>query len=312
MTRIFASRDNVYSSSPLDRIHTRRDDHAWIAEKLDHPETLFVPVWRSRNLVRGTEAGAVPEAVYVDGDTAAALRATGGNWAFLGMLEDKPVFGIDISHHEDTAPIVPTDLGTFTDLRSVGWGEPRPEASVLAHARGLLHWRTRHQFCGICGGKCESKSSGHVMRCTACNTDHFPRTDPAVIMLVHRGDKALLGHSTRFPRGTMYSTLAGFVEPGESVEEACARELHEEAALHALSVTYHSSQPWPFPGSLMIGLIAEVADTEARPDQTELEAVRWFAREEARALLEGRLEDVSSPPPFAIAHKLLKSWAYEA
>ena len=113
-----ASRANVYSSSPLDRIHTRRDDRAWIAEKFDHPETLFVPVWRSRNLVRGAEPGGVPQAVYIDGDTAAALRATGGNWAFLGMLDDKPVFGIDISHQDDTGLLVPADVGTFTDLRS--------------------------------------------------------------------------------------------------------------------------------------------------------------------------------------------------
>jgi NAD+ diphosphatase len=305
VTRIFASRDNVYSLSPLDRIHTRRDDHAWIAEKLDHPETLFVPVWRSRNLVRGSEPGAVPEAVYVDGDIAVALRATGGNWAFLGMLDDKAVFGIDISHHEDTAPIVPADLGTFTDLRSVGWGEPRPEASVLAHARGLLHWRTRHQFCGICGGKCESKSSGHVMHCTSCKTDHFPRTDPAVIMLVHRGDKALLGHSTRFPRGTMYSTLAGFVEPGETLEEAVRREVLEESAVVCGDVHYHSSQPWPFPGNVMLGFYAEGLTEEIVFDTEELKDARWFSRDEMRNCDKHGFQ---LPRSDSIARRLIEDW----
>ncbi len=302
VTNIRASRANVYSSSPLDRIHTRRDDHAWIAEKLEHPETLFVPVWRSRNLVRG---GDRPEAVYIDGETAAALRASGGNWAFLGLLDDKPVFGIDISHHEDPTPVVPADLGTFADLRSVGWGEPKPEASILAHARGLLHWRTRHQFCGVCGGKCESRSSGHVMHCTSCNTDHFPRTDPAVIMLVHRGDKALLGHSTRFPRATMYSTLAGFVEPGETLEEAVRREVLEETAVVCGDVHYHSSQPWPFPGNVMLGFYAEGLTEEITWDPEELKDARWFTRDQMRHCDQ---HGFALPRADSIARRLIEDW----
>ena len=149
MTLILASRPNVYSSSPLDRIATRREDPAWIAEKLADPETLFVPVWRSRNLVRGHGTDE-PEAVYVSGAVAQTLRMAHGDdgspWAFLGILESRAVFAIDISAAEDPVPLLPEEYGTFVDLRSVGWGVPRPEASVLAHARGLLHWRQRHKF----------------------------------------------------------------------------------------------------------------------------------------------------------------------
>src|SRR3954447_2317586 len=185
MTLILASRPNVYSSSPLDRIAQRREDAAWIAEKLADPNSLFVPVWRTRNLVRGHTAGE-PEAVYISGEMAATLRmahAQDGSqdrspWAFLGILESRAVFAIDISAADDPVPLLPEELGTFVDLRSVGWGVPRPEASVLAHARGLLHWRQRHKFCGVCGGACECQSAGHVMQCTVCNAQHFPHTDP--------------------------------------------------------------------------------------------------------------------------------------
>ncbi len=230
MTLILASRPNVYSSSPLDRIAARREDADWIAAQLARPRNpvragLALPQ-PNPQLNEGN-----PEAVYISGDMASVLRMQDGPWAFLGILDDRAVFAIDISATDDPVPLLPESLGTFVDLRSVGWGVPRPEASVLAHARGLIHWRQRHKFCGVCGNACEIKSAGHVMECTVCKTQHFPRTDPAVIMLVHRDGRALLGHSTRFPKATMYSTLAGFVEPGETLEEAVRREVLEESGI---------------------------------------------------------------------------------
>ena len=304
MTLILASRPNVYSSSPLDRIATRREDPDWITSRLADPDTLFVPVWRAKNLVRGTDQ-ASPEAVYISGEMAHALRMQEGPWAFLGILDDRAVFAIDISATDDPVPLLPENLGSFVDLRSVGWGVPRPEASVLAHARGLMHWRQRHRFCGICGNACTVKSAGHVLQCTVCNTQHFPRTDPAVIMLVHRGDRALLGHSSRFPRATMYSTLAGFVEPGETLEEAVRREVLEESGVSVGDVHYHSSQPWPFPGNIMLGFYAEGLSEEITIDPEELRDARWFSRQQMR---DHKQQGFDLPRADSIARRLIEDW----
>jgi NAD+ diphosphatase len=304
VTLILASRPNVYSSSPLDRIGARREDAAWIEEKLRDPDTLFVPVWRNRNLVRGMDAGA-PEAVFIAGEMGRKLHMHGGPWAFLGLHDDRAVFALDISTAEDPVPLLPEDMGTFVDLRSVGWGVPRPEASVLAHARGLMHWRARHRFCGVCGGVCDARSAGHVMFCTACETQHFPRTDPAVIMLVTKDDRALLGHSQRFPRSNMYSTLAGFVEPGETLEEAVQREVLEESGIKVGAVHYHSSQPWPFPGNIMLGFYGEGLSEDITIDPEEMLDVRWFSREQ---IANPEAHNFLLPRADSIARRLIEDW----
>ncbi|MGH7042502.1 MAG: NAD(+) diphosphatase [Acetobacteraceae bacterium] len=305
MPPILARRPNVYAASPLDRAAGRRVDAAWVAARLADPGSLFVPLWRNRNLVTGMEE-ARPEAVYVAAEAALPLRQDPERpWVFLGLLDQTAVFAIDLSGAEDPLPLLPGLPGGFVDLRSVGWGVANPEAAVLAHARGLLHWRARHRFCGVCGAPCEPQSAGHVMHCTGCSSDHFPRTDPAVIMLVTRGDRALLGHSQRFPRANMYSTLAGFVEPGESVEEAVRREVAEESSVAVGEVWYHSSQPWPFPGNIMLGCYGEGLTEEIVVETAELVDVRWFSRAE---IADPAAHGFALPRGDSIARRLVDDW----
>ncbi len=302
-----ASRPNAYTGSPLDRAAPRREDADWIAQALADPDTLFAPVWRSRNLMKGVESGR-PEALLVTGAAAERLRMADGPWAFLGLWEGRALFAVDCSSAEDPLPLLdhaPDGPVGFTDLRQVAGLLPPGEASVLAHARGLMHWRTRHRFCGVCGSACAPRSAGHVMVCQNCGTQHFPRTDPAVIMLVVRGDRCLLGHSQRFPNTTMYSTLAGFVEPGESLEEAVRREVFEETGVAVGQVAYHSSQPWPFPSSIMLGFHAEGLTEDISIDREELRDARWFTRADLR---NAQALGFSLPRVDSIARRLIEDW----
>jgi NAD+ diphosphatase len=305
-----ATRHNAYTGSPIDRAANRRDDAGFIAAALADPATLFAPVWRAKSLLRGVEAGA-PEAVFLTTLAAAAMGIAQRPHAFLGLWGERAVFALDLSAEDDPAPLL-AELGgvAFIDLRQVAGQLDPLEASVLAHARGLMHWRTRHGFCGVCGGVCAPRSAGNAMACTQCGAAHFPRTDPAVIMLVSHRDaggeeRCLLAHSHRFPMVKMYSTLAGFVEPGESLEEAVAREVFEEAGVRVRDVTYHSSQPWPFPSSIMLGFTAVADDPTLTVDGEELEDARWFTRGELRDIdaLGLRLPRIDS-----IARRLIEDW----
>ena len=299
MSSILASRPNVYTGSPLDRAGHLRDDADWIQSRLTDPGSLFVPVWRAKTPVRDEAQG-----VYVPGAAAGGLRAAGGPWAFLGLRGETAVFAVDVSTVDDPAPLLP-EGARFEDMRTLAGLLSADDAAVLAHARGLMHWRVRHRFCGVCGGVCEPRSAGHAMACTQCNAQHFPRTDPAVIMLVHGADRCLLGHSQRFPSVTMYSTLAGFVEPGESLEEAVAREVMEESGVRVGRVSYHSSQPWPFPASIMLGFYAEALSYEITVDTTELRDARWFTRDELR---HHEQHGFSLPRRDSIARRLIEDW----
>jgi NAD+ diphosphatase len=194
----------------------------------------------------------------------------------------------------------------FQELRAAAPMLGGPDAALLAYAKGLTHWHSRHRFCGVCGHATRSEEAGHVRRCTdpACATSHFPRTDPAVIMLVTDGERCLLGRQAAWQKG-MYSTLAGFVEPGESLEEAVAREVFEEAGVRVGRVHYHSSQPWPFPASLMIGFHAEASDPRIVLDDDELTDARWFTRAQVRA---PAAHGFTIPGPDSIARRLIDDW----
>ena len=298
MTQIHPYRPNALAGSPLDRAGPRRSNAAWVAALLDDPAARFLPVWRTRNLIRTGPEGA--SAVFLK-RAAIAHALADAPWAFLGLLDAAPVFALDLSPLE--APLDLPEGAAFADLRMTGGAVAADDASMLAHARGLMHWRLRHRFCGVCGAACLPVSAGHVLACQGCGAQHFPRTDPAVIMLVTDGDRALLGRPAGFRAMRMFTTLAGFVEPGESLEEAVAREVFEETGVRVARVRYHSSQPWPFPSSIMLGFSADAVSTEITIDPDEISEAAWFTREEVR-----RPEGFVIPPSFSIAGRMIRDW----
>ncbi len=238
---------HTYSANGFDRAGERRADADWIAAARVDPRALVVPLSGLRVLVDGPEEA--PRVLLANaGDLGVEL---GGSSVFLGLLEGRPVFSVEADERT---------LGTahYVELRSVGTLLAPAEGGLLAYARAMAHWHARHRFCGACGTENRIDQAGHARRCPACGNETFPRTDPAVIVLVTFGERCLLGRSTRFPPG-MYSTFAGFVEPGESLEDTLARELLEEVGVPVAEIIYHSSQPWPFPSSLMLGFHARAA-----------------------------------------------------
>ncbi|MDR3439132.1 NAD(+) diphosphatase [Telmatospirillum sp.] len=297
---------NVYGGGSLDRAALWRGDPDWLAAQLNHPSTRLVPVWRSRILIarRGTS-------VLVQ----CPLRTARQEWIdaghqvyFLGLQDSIPHFAIDLSPAPDPEALLsPKDAAEFADLRDVGTLLPQPDGSMLAYARGLIHWHQTHPFCNRCGAPTTSRQGGHMRQCTnpQCHAEHYPRTDPAVIVLVSAGEHCLLGRQARWRPG-MFSTLAGFVEPAETLEEAVVREVMEETGVKVGSLRYHSSQPWPFPCSLMVGFHAEAdAVTPLSVDTNELETAEWFTRADiARFAEQGR----SLPNPDSIARRLLEDW----
>jgi len=304
---------NTYAGNPLDRAGERRSDQAWIDARLADPGSQALAMWNGQPLSTTIDGGAALQ--FVSAPLALELAGGGEQLLFLGLRphDDVAVFAIDLEGAADpSAGLLQALGGAFEGLRALAPRLDPQEAAIAAQAKAVFEWRRRHRFCSACGQPSEVADAGWKRVCPACAVEHFPRTDPVVIMLAtqeHDGsERCLLGRQAVWPPG-MFSTLAGFMEPGESIEEACARELFEEAGLEALAVRYHSSQPWPYPSNLMIGLIAEVAAGEGRPDQTELEAVRWFSKRDALALLRGEIEGLFAPPPFAIAHQLIKAWA---
>ena len=224
----------------------------------------------------------------------------------LGVRDEIAYFAVDVSTLEEHEIAGIAGEGQFVDLRSVGAVMDRSEAAILAYAKGIMHWHARHGFCGVCGSPTEIREAGHLRKCLneRCGAMHFPRTDPAVIMLVERDDRVLLGRKAEWMPG-MYSTLAGFVEPGESLEQAVAREVMEEAGVAVTNIRYHSSQPWPFPASLMLGFYADALDDEFARNDDELEDLRWFTRAE---LADGGAGIASRPRSDSIARRLIDEW----
>jgi len=295
---------NFYAGLELDRVAERRSDTAWIESLFRDPASRLIPIWRSRNLII---EGDTPEAVLLSTTEVPVETST----MFLGLAGSIAYFAADFSAVEEPAlPELVGRHGKFIDLRAVGAVMDRQHGALLAYARGLAHWHSRHPFCSACGAPTVAADGGHVRQCTntACASQHFPRTDPAVIMLVTHGDKAFLARNKRFPF-PMFSTLAGFVEPGESLEETVAREVYEESGLRVTDVHYQSSQPWPFPCSIMLGFRARALGTEFRIDGEELIDAGWFDRAHLRATHDP--DKFRTPRGDSIARRLIDEWIAE-
>jgi NAD+ diphosphatase len=302
---------NTFAGNPLDRRSDLRILPERLAELRSGPGCRAAVFWNGQPLVRVRGGGhrlrwIEPRLAF---DLVPADQAL-----FLGLDGEAAVWAVELTGEADPTAGPLEGQGKFTDLRFAGGQMSAEDAGIAATAKALFEWRHRHGFCAACGQPSVQADGGWKRICPSCRAEHFPRTDPVTIMLPAYGDECLLGRQAAWPKGR-FSTLAGFLEPGESIEAGCAREVMEEAGLEVVSVRYHSSQPWPFPTNLMIGLIAEVSGRDARPDQTELEEVRWFRKDELKALLAGDtsgwgdIEGFGVPPPFAIAHQLMKAWA---
>ena len=286
----------VYVAHGLDRCAHRRRDSDWLARARSDPATRVVCLCELMVPLQGPD-----DTPLLHAPTLAELgRELPTESIFLGEREGVAWFACELG---DWVP----SAGRLVELRSIALLLPADDAAIAAYARALAHWHRGHRFCGHCGGATLPSQGGHARHCPSCGRDSFPRTDPAVIVLVTHGDQCLLGRSPRFPSG-MYSTLAGFVEPGESLEQTLRREVFEEVGVILEDVVYRASQPWPFPQSLMLGFRATASTTVLTLDQEEIEDARWVARTE---LADPERRPVRLPNRDSIARFLIEEWLAE-
>lgn len=292
-----------YAGNTIDRRSEERSDDS-ARQALAEPTTRLMLFRGGRIHLKIDGRGFDPYFTVADSE---ALAPRLDDAVLLGWTPGGPVVAVPAGVDPEALP----EGVKAIDYRSVTTqGLIDPEAlGALAQGGALLAWHSTHRFCGRCGAATEIRAGGYKRVCTGCNTEHFPRTDPVAIMLTVRGDRCLLGRSPHFPPG-MYSALAGFIEPGETIENAVRRETLEEAGIRIGRVAYHASQPWPFPYSLMIGCYGEAESEDISFDGHELEDCRWFTRAEVRAILAGDTSiGIMVPPKTAIAHHLIRAWA---
>jgi NAD+ diphosphatase len=290
-----------FTGNPLDRASAERSDPSWIAAQQARADALFLPIWQTKPLLIGDRAGFL---------SAGMLGLTSNmQTIFLGLRDGAPLFAVALPDSEEP-PLA--GLGEFREMRAAAFVLSDAESAIAGQAKALIDWHHRHRFCANCGNLTDPADSGYRRHCPKCGAEHFPRTDPVVIMLPLFGEECLIGRGPRFPEG-MYSAFAGFVEPGETLEEAVRRELLEEVSLPVTSVRYHASQPWPFPSSLMLGCYAEAVSKDFRIDAQEIEAARWMTKAEIRARLADEVHDgIKLPGTIAIARTLLTDWVQRA
>jgi NAD+ diphosphatase len=286
---------NTFAGGGLDRMGPRRTDEAWLAERRADPASRVVIATSDGVLVDGSGSPATVGVAEVPDGAETVLLGVGADGAAVFAADPGPEVG---------AALRPT--ASLVGLRDVAAMSALADANLLAHATGLLNWHRRHRFCANCGHRTDAAEAGYVRVCPNCGAQHHPRTDPVVITLVTDGDRVLLGRNANWPE-RRFSCLAGFVEPGESLEEAVEREVGEEAGVTVADVRYVSSQPWPFPASLMLGFEAVYAAGDPHPHDRELQAVEWFTRDELTRAAAGD-GNIGIPPPLAIARRLMDGW----
>ncbi len=301
--RFSRSKRNRFTSVRLDRMVERRDDAEWVDQALLGGDAHYVPLWRSRSLLESGEEGTI--AVYLRPGELDALDHIQPP-TLLGADDKRTYFAVSVTDQQRDAILEPRPGAEFADLRRFSIDMDAKHAGILAYAKALHYWQHRHHFCGVCGSPNLLRSAGHRLVCSneECARQTFPRIDPAIIVLVTQGDACLLGRSPNW-RPKQFSTLAGFVEPGESLEDAVVREVYEESSVVLKDIQYVSSQPWPFPASAMCGFYAEAANRDMQTSD-ELEELRWFTPTElTRAVLDG---EVLLSAPVSIAFQLLAEW----
>ena len=306
-----------YTNLQLNRGGDSRKDVSWIKSQWGHPGARVIPMWQDKSPMINSDLQS--RALLL---TAGLVSSHVEDWqqsVYLGEDDQGPIFALGFEHSSEPAlPFLEAEA-SWTDLRQIGWMLDHQEAALLAFARGMIYWNRHHLFCGSCGHATESEQGGHVRRCgnQDCGRTHFPRTDPAVIMLVEdRSDpdnpRCLLARNARFPF-KMMSTLAGFVDPMESLEETVAREVFEESGIRVDQVKYQASQPWPFPSSIMLGFRANATTVEINVDGVEIEEAHWFTPDQLAGFGEWGDDDdnFSLPRKDSIARFLIDDWVRE-
>jgi NAD+ diphosphatase len=300
MSRFSNPPPHRYTGDGFDRATHRRLDPDWLSARRADPHSRVILFSGLEVLVSATDQPCTEILTIEQLGEPLPEEAL-----FLGEHEGAALFAADLGRAAACS-------GRFVEVRTVGAWLSAKEAGWCAYARALAFWHSRHRYCGVCGGATVSAQGGHIRRCQICDAQHFPRSDPAVIVLVthshaQHGERCLLGRSTRFPAG-LYSTLAGFVEPGESLEETVRREVYEESGVEVVDMHYRSSQPWPFPASLMLGFRATARSDELRIDPDELVDAGWYTRAQ---LIDPERRPVNLPNRDSIARHLIEDWLYE-